>query len=199
MKQTVPSSEIKTRRNLPWLNKSLIQSMWRRNMLFKQAKRTGDFSNYKHARNKTLEKLRSAKRRYMRQLNPNDTKQFWKAMKFLNRKVKSVPTLSDGLVVQMKKQKCSTSFFCDMLQHCFLPNISICCSITIKSWWRLLCFVLRMRFFTFLEQWRKPKNSLYEFAVKTGLPRLTGMLSHAISCRQTYVYFITVLQVASVY
>ena len=32
----------------------------------------------------------------LKKLNPKDTKQFWKAMKFLNRRVKSVPTLSDG-------------------------------------------------------------------------------------------------------
>ena len=36
MKQTIPSSETKTRCNLPWLSKSLIQSIQRRNMLFKQ-------------------------------------------------------------------------------------------------------------------------------------------------------------------
>ena len=115
MKQTIPSSEIKTRRNLPWLNKSLIQSMRRRNMLFKQAKRTGDFSKYKHVRNKTLEKLRSAKGRYMRQLNPKDTKRFWKVMKFLNRRVKSVPMLSDGPNVA-----CSANEKANMLNKFFV-------------------------------------------------------------------------------
>ena len=91
--------------------------MQRRNniMLFKQAKRTGDFSKYKHVRNKTLEKLRSAKRRYMQQLNPKDTKRFWKAMKFLNRRVKSVPTLSDGPNVA-----CSANEKANMLNKFFV-------------------------------------------------------------------------------
>ena len=52
MKQTIPSSKIKTR---PWLNKSIRQSMRRRNMLFKQARRTEDLSKYKRVRNQTLE------------------------------------------------------------------------------------------------------------------------------------------------
>ena len=70
--------------------------MRRRDMLFTQAGRTGDFSKYKRVRNRTLEKLYLAKRRYLRQLNPRDMKRFWKAMKFLNGRGKSVPTLSDG-------------------------------------------------------------------------------------------------------
>ncbi len=43
------------RRNLPWLNKSLVQSMRRRNALFKKAKRSNNplhLSQYKHARNR---------------------------------------------------------------------------------------------------------------------------------------------------
>ena len=52
------------RRNLPWLNKSLVQSMRRRNCLFKRAKRSGSSlhnSQYKHARNKVISQLRQAK------------------------------------------------------------------------------------------------------------------------------------------
>lgn len=58
MKQTIPNSVIRTKRNLPWLSKSIIQSICRRNKLFKQVKRTGDFTKYKRARNRTLESLR---------------------------------------------------------------------------------------------------------------------------------------------
>ena len=53
MKEAIPSNRIRTRRNLPWLNKSIVKSMRERNRLFKKAKRTGDFSHYKLARNRT--------------------------------------------------------------------------------------------------------------------------------------------------
>lgn len=72
MKQTVPNAILNTRRNLPWLNKSIVQLIRRRNMLFKQAKRSGNFSKYKNARNRTVSKLRAAKKRYFKQLCPKN-------------------------------------------------------------------------------------------------------------------------------
>lgn len=65
MKESIPNTALRSRRNLPWLNKQLIQAMLRRNKLFKQAKISGDFSKYKAVRNKTLRQLRSAKRSYI--------------------------------------------------------------------------------------------------------------------------------------
>ena len=85
------------RRNLPWLNKSLVQSMCRRNCLFKRAKWSGSslhHSQYKHARNKVISQLRQAKKRYFRRLNPNDAKQFWKTVKVLSNNDTSVGALT---------------------------------------------------------------------------------------------------------
>jgi len=53
------------RRNLPWLNKGLVQSIRRRNCYFKKAKRSKSslhWSQYKHARNRVTSQLRQAKR-----------------------------------------------------------------------------------------------------------------------------------------
>lgn len=124
MKQAIPNSVIKTKRNLPWLNKSIIQSIRRRNKLFKQAKRTGDFSKYKRARNKTLESLRLAKRRYLLQLSPKHPKRFWKTMKFLNRRVKSVPTLNnDSEIACSSRDKANmlNIFFANCFNTIFPP------------------------------------------------------------------------------
>ena len=124
MKQTIPNSVIRTKRNLPWLSKSIIQSIRRRNKLFKQAKRTGDFTKYKRARNRTLERLRLAKRKYLLQLNPKHPKRFWKTMKFLNRKSKSVPTLkNDSEVACSSRDKANmlNNFFANCFNTIFPP------------------------------------------------------------------------------
>ena len=47
---------------IPWLNKSIVKSMKKRNQMFKKAKKTGDFSHYRLARNRTLAQLRLAKK-----------------------------------------------------------------------------------------------------------------------------------------
>ena len=96
MKECIPNTALRSRRNLPWLNKKLNQSMRRRNKLFKQAQISGDFSKYKAVRNQTLQQLRSSKRLYLAQLNPRDPESFWKTVKFLNKNQNSIPTLSQG-------------------------------------------------------------------------------------------------------
>ena len=94
MNQTIPNRIIPTRRNLPWLNKSIVKLMRKRNQLFKKAKKTGDFSHYRLARNRTLAQLRLAKKKYFHSLNPKDPKKFWKAIKYLNKSKKSIPSLT---------------------------------------------------------------------------------------------------------
>ena len=43
MAQSIPNSTIPTRRNLPWLNSSIVKSMKKRNQLYKKAKKNGEF------------------------------------------------------------------------------------------------------------------------------------------------------------
>lgn len=96
MSQFIPNCTLRSRCNLPWLTKSLIKSIKKQNLLYKRAKQTGNFRKYKLARNKTLADIRSAKLSYFRKLNPRDPKKFWKAVKFLSKRPKSVPTLTLG-------------------------------------------------------------------------------------------------------
>ena len=89
MEQCIPKKVLPPRRrNLPWLSKSLVQSMRRRNCLFKKAKRTSDptyKSQYKSVRNRVTSQLRQAKQKYFQNLNPANAKQFWKTIKVLNK------------------------------------------------------------------------------------------------------------------
>ena len=52
----------------------LVQAIRRRNVLYKNAKVTNEFTKYKHYRNKTLNSLRSAKKAYFCRLNPRKPK-----------------------------------------------------------------------------------------------------------------------------
>ena len=124
MAQSIPNRVIPTGRNLPWLNKSIIQSMKKRNQLFKKGKRTGDFRQFKLARNRTLAQLRQAKRRYFNTLNPKQPKKFWKAIKFVNKSKHSIPTLSLNSMVahaDVDKANLLNSFFCSCFNRSHPP------------------------------------------------------------------------------
>ena len=95
MEEYIPRKVLPPRRNLPWLNKGIIQSIRRKNNLFKRAKNSPkDKSRYKRARNRVISQLRNAKRDYFHKLNHSNPKQFWKSVKILNKKNSSIPVLS---------------------------------------------------------------------------------------------------------
>ena len=57
METCIPQAVLKARRNLPWLNKSVVQAMRKRNLLFNTAKKsnsTSDWKKYKCIRNKVV-------------------------------------------------------------------------------------------------------------------------------------------------
>ena len=62
MDQCVPKKVLPPGKNLPWMSKSLRQAIRKRNAKFKYGKRTGDYSQFKTARNKFVAHLRQAKR-----------------------------------------------------------------------------------------------------------------------------------------
>ena len=95
MEECIPKKRLPNRKNLPWLNRKLVTSMKKRNLLYRRAKRTGDFSKYRAARNKVTRDMRKAKSTFFKKLNPKNPKEFWRAVKFLNKKQSSIPTLSD--------------------------------------------------------------------------------------------------------
>ena len=127
MSEFIPNCTLRTRRNLPWLTNSLIKSIKKRNLLYKRAKKTGNFRMYKLARNKTLADIRSAKLSYLHKLNPRDPKKFWKAVKFLSKKSKSVPALTLGdttATTEMEKANLLNTFFHSCFNKSHVPITS---------------------------------------------------------------------------
>ena len=100
MEECIPRKVLPPRRrNLPWLNKPLVQSIRKRNCLFKRAKRSKlHHSQYKCARNRVTSQLRQAKKEYFCNLNTSDTKQFWKTVKVLNKKDTTIGALTHGSI-----------------------------------------------------------------------------------------------------
>ena len=95
MEDCIPKRTLPKRKNLPWLTKRLVRSIRKRNLLYKQGKLTGDLSKYKLLRNKVTSELRQAKRNFFKNLNPKKPKDFWKAVKYLNKQHSSIPMLID--------------------------------------------------------------------------------------------------------
>ena len=116
MAKSIPNSFLPPRRNLPWLTKPIIQSMRKRNMLFKKAKSSGNFTKYKRARNRTTNLLKLAKKRYFRSLK--DSKKFWKAVKSLNKSKQSIRTLSHDSVVACDDAD-KANLLCSFFSSCF--------------------------------------------------------------------------------
>jgi len=109
MQECIPQKTLPPRHNLPWLSNSLVQLMRKRNQLFSQAKRSKrevDLAKYRKMRNRVFSQLRSAKANYFKRINPHDAKQFWKAVKYLNKAKSSIPVLTrDDVTARSDKEK----------------------------------------------------------------------------------------------
>ena len=136
MEQCIPRKVLPSRRhNLPWLNKSLVQYMRRRNLLFQKAKKSCNptyKTQYKRVRNLIISQLRQEKQKYFHNLNPSNTKQFWKIVKVLNKHGThssslthyGVPCSSD-----LDKANSLNDFFCS----CFNTSCKPISSVTTNS------------------------------------------------------------------
>ena len=99
MEQCIPRATLPKRHNLPWLNKKIIQAIRKRNLLYKNWRKSGAttvFAKYKRARNNVTYLLRKAKKNFFTSLDPADKKKFWKIVKHINTYKPSVPDLSLG-------------------------------------------------------------------------------------------------------
>ena len=89
-------------------------------MLFSRAKRTrqkSDFEKYKQIRNRVVSQLCEAKSRFFKTINPRNAKQFWKAVKYLNKTRSSIPVLTDGnLTAHSDGDK--VEILCDLFSKC---------------------------------------------------------------------------------
>ena len=81
---------------MQWLTKTITRHIRKRNAAFQAARKSGKsehHSKFRKLRNKVVKLMRSAKSSYFQRLNPKDKKQFWKAIKYLNKQQSSIPTL----------------------------------------------------------------------------------------------------------
>ena len=125
MEECIPRRTLPQRRNLPWLSKTIVQSMRKRNYLYRKTKKSGNFCKYKKARNKTTAMLRASKKRYFEKLNPKKPKEFWRAMKYLKKKGATIPSLTDSTsqtaTSGAQKADMLNNFFSQCFNHAFPP------------------------------------------------------------------------------
>ena len=94
MSACIPQQTLKRRRNLPWLTTRHIR---KQNAAFQAARKSGKpehHSKFKKLHNKVVRLMRSVKSSYFQGLNPKDKKQFWKAIKYLNKHQSTIPILN---------------------------------------------------------------------------------------------------------
>ena len=102
MEQCIPQSVVPNRQNLPWLTKTIIQLIKKRNYYFKRAYHSGssiDYSKFKQLRNKVVSDLRLAKQRFFSNLHPQNSKEFWKVISALSPRESSFPSLKNGNII----------------------------------------------------------------------------------------------------
>ena len=78
-------------KNLPWLNKKVMQAIRKRDALFKKAKRCKNPIKYRAARNRVTAMIRLNKLKFFQSLKGSDSKAFWKAI--MNNRETTIPTL----------------------------------------------------------------------------------------------------------
>ena len=124
MEECVPRVVLRARHNLPWLDKRIVQAMKRRNRLYKICKRMNNNSisqQYVRARNKVTAMLRKAKHNFFLNLKHANCREFWKAMRYVNKKQTGIPSLSVGtgnLVTDAReKADVLNSFFVTCFNH----------------------------------------------------------------------------------
>ena len=90
MEQAIPKVVLPVGKNLPWLTKDIKKAIRARDRIFR---RESYSARYRKARNRVVSLLRKAKSDYFQQLNPHDSKSFWKAVKYLNKSPTGIPAL----------------------------------------------------------------------------------------------------------
>ena len=129
MCECIPRKTLPKHKNLPWLSKGLVNSIKRRNLLYKRGKLSGNLSKYKLMRNKVTRELRRAKKSYFQKINPKKPKEFWRAIKYLSKRQSSIPTLAD----EDGNEALTGSQKADMLNK-FFSNCFNCLSAPLKDW-----------------------------------------------------------------
>ena len=97
MEQCIPKGSLPKRKCAPWVSKQIVSAIRKRNTCYRRAKQTGShelLSKYKHLRNRVVHMVKRGKRDYLNNLKSASSKDFWKAVKNLNGRQCSIPTLN---------------------------------------------------------------------------------------------------------
>ena len=89
MEDCVPKAQFPNRRNLPWLTKEIVRTIKERNYYYRIARkhgRSGDYDKYKCLRNDVVSALKHGKAKKFNTLNPNLSKNFWTAIRYVKKK-----------------------------------------------------------------------------------------------------------------
>ena len=123
MEICIPSGKVKVGRNLPWINKEVLDAIRKRNSLFHFAKHSGKpsgFAKYKAKRNEVVFILRNSKQSFFNQnLNNAD---ICKTVRLLNGSSSSIPTLLDvansaSMESSSAKADCLNIYFYTCFNH----------------------------------------------------------------------------------
>jgi hypothetical protein len=77
---------VKSNNSIPWINHKVKRSLKRKHRLYRQAKKTNNWSNYKYDQKECRQNIRRAEYQYinkniMEGLQNNNSKPFWKYIK----------------------------------------------------------------------------------------------------------------------
>ena len=121
----IPSSTVKPNRRVPWINHAVLQAIRKRKALFRIFRHSENplhLANYKIQRNRVVAMLRKCKEEFFHKLNSANVKDFWKAVRKLNKKGTTIPTLyDDDIPVDSSQDKATllnNFFYCCLNQHC---------------------------------------------------------------------------------
>ena len=108
--QIYPLKGPSSKKEPPWINCSILNTIKRRNIVLKAYKHTGSpfkLSQFTHDRNQTFSARRKPKLTFLDQFQSVDMKTFWKLFKLLSRKESPIPVLliSNNDVVTDDAQK----------------------------------------------------------------------------------------------
>ncbi|CAG2212034.1 unnamed protein product [Mytilus edulis] len=86
MDKHIPSKEIRSKNNLPWINHKIRKLFKKKQRLYQQAKKTKKWSNYRQFQKEVKRQVRKAEYTYINDtiikgLETNNTKPFWKYIK----------------------------------------------------------------------------------------------------------------------
>ena len=120
----IPHATLPTRKLLPWLTKTLINAMKKRNYYFRESKWSGElhaFAKYKTLRNYIVMALHEAKQAFFASLQPTN-KQFWGTLKQINNTKTTIPTLTSSnnvlaATTNAEKANCLNKHFSRQLYH----------------------------------------------------------------------------------